>query len=81
VEALKALLSDHENRLDAIAQIHRLSILQHRASLDAASGVSANASMSAMTKGAMPSGNGASASPRPATPPTNSNSMGSMGSM
>jgi len=36
VDALNALLRDRESHLDAVAQLHRLSILQYRASLDPA---------------------------------------------
>ena len=34
VEGLNALLMDQEKRLDAVAQVHRLAILQHGASMD-----------------------------------------------
>ena len=37
IETLNALLKDRENSLDAVAQIHRIAILQHSASLDAVS--------------------------------------------
>jgi outer membrane protein TolC len=33
VEALNALLMDHERRLDAVAQVHRMAVLQHGARL------------------------------------------------
>jgi outer membrane protein TolC len=57
VGALNGLLSDQERHLDAVAQIHRIAILQHRASLGGAPAQDSSAAKTAAPKAAaMPSG-------------------------